>query len=132
AALIWILRRETRKAEADLKAMLPAELESEEGDLDENGKRPGQFGIRDLFVLTTVAAVAFGIVRLPIYSVAKIFALLAVWLCFLFWAKGKPTPRQARSLSYQRRLAVLNAMGSFSALAPYLCFQFQKGSRPLF
>jgi hypothetical protein len=120
----WIMRRELKEYEEDMKLLYPEEPET--ADVDASGKRPGQFSIFDLLVLTTVAAVACGIVRLPMHVVLKMFALTAVWFGLFFWACGKPDARKARSLAYKRRVAVLAAIGSILVLSPYFWLRFME------
>jgi hypothetical protein len=43
---------------------------------------PGQFGLRAIFILTTMAAVAFAIIRLPIPRIGRLMALAMQWLMF--------------------------------------------------
>jgi hypothetical protein len=131
ALLMLIVWRELGQAERDLRAAGPAAAPPVGGNEDAAGKRPGQFGISTLFVLITVAAIACAIVRLPIHPVGIIFSLTAVWICFSIWAMGKPDQRQWASLAYRRRLAVLNAVGSFVVLAPWVLFEFQRAVRPV-
>jgi hypothetical protein len=42
----------------------------------------GQFGLRTLFALTTLAAVSFAIVRLPILPAVRIILLITLWAVF--------------------------------------------------
>ncbi len=95
------------------------------------GKRPGQFGILTLFILMTVAAIACAIVRLPIHPVGKLFSLVALWICFSVWSRGKPDAQQAASLAYRRRVAVLNAIGSIITFAPFVWVSYHLSARPL-
>jgi hypothetical protein len=42
----------------------------------------GQFGLRSLFAITTLAAIAFAIIRLPILPVIRLTLLLTLWAIF--------------------------------------------------
>lgn len=60
-------------------------------------KQPGQFGIFALLVLTTAAALAFAVVRLPVPLILKLCVVLAIAICFYGWAvrnRKYPDPRQ--------------------------------------
>lgn len=118
----WIFWIDARHAKKDLR--LPDPEEPESTDVDPADKRPGQFSVFDLLVLTTVAAVACAIVRLPLNPLLKILALIAVWFGFSRWALGRPDARQARSLAYKRRVAVLSAVSTMLIYSPYLWLHF--------
>jgi hypothetical protein len=89
---------------------------------------PGQFGLSALFVVMTLAAIAFAIIRLHIQSSWKMYLLLALWICFRGWASWNPNPREAASLAYLRRLAVLNAVGSITMVVPFVWLYLQIGT----
>src|SRR5262245_28715260 len=69
-------------------------------------KRPAQFGILALLILTLAAAIGFAIIRLPLPFVAKFLMVQTVAVCFIGWAvrnrtyvdprlpQPKPTTRQ--------------------------------------
>ena|SRR6266481_1816281 len=48
--------------------------------------RPAQFGTLALLTLTTAAAVAFAIIRLPLPFAAKFLMVQTVAVCFFGWA----------------------------------------------
>src|SRR5438128_154813 len=83
---VLALQRKVGQAQERVRAMRAAPADDMEAKDGERRKRAGQFGISDLFVLTTVAAVAFGIVQLPINPFQKMFALIGLWLGFTIWA----------------------------------------------
>jgi hypothetical protein len=125
--IAWVLRHKVKQAEEDLKLLIPEPPETEE--LASVGKRAGQFGIFDLLVLMTFAAVACGIVRLPIHFTLKMLAITAVWFGFYFWALGKPSARKCRSLAFKRRAAILHAVGSILVITPFLWYLYEQSSR---
>lgn len=125
--MAWILRQELKHREEDLKLLYPEPPEAADGD--SAGKRPGQFGIFDLLVLMTFAAVGCAIVRLPIHFTLKMLAIAAVWLGFSLWALGKPDAKKFKSLAYKRRAAILHAVGSTLVMTPVLWSMYEMGSR---
>src|SRR5438309_1720719 len=68
---------------------------------------PKQFGLRDLFALTTVAAIAFAILRLPIGRHWKIMALLIGWGFFVLWVQHTSPPGTTK----RARMAALSQSG---------------------
>ncbi len=125
-AVSWILRNKAKRAEEDLKRLYPEQPEPEE---DGSGKRTWQFGIFDLLVLTTFAAVPCAIVRLPIDLMLKMLAIMPVWIGFSLWALGKPDARKFRSLAFKRRAALLHAVGSILAITPFCWNIYEQSSR---
>jgi hypothetical protein len=79
--------------------------------------QPGQFGIFGLFVITTFAASALAIIRLPLPLVAKICMVQAIAVCFIGWAlrnhkyphpaEVKPRPLLAAISSFAAPLIIL-------------------------
>ena len=56
-----------------------------------------QFNLFSLFVLTTAAALACAIARLPIDPMARVFPIAAIVICYIGWAVRNykyPDPRQ--------------------------------------
>jgi hypothetical protein len=76
--------------------------------------RPGQFALFSLFVLMTVAAIVFGIFRLPIPLFGKIASLSALCTGFLFWKVCNPN-RVNRG-----RLATIDPLGTLLILSIFL------------
>jgi hypothetical protein len=85
--------------------------------------QPGQFGLWALFVLMTLVAVGFAIIRLPFPVMIKLLCLITLWACFQTWITQK------RRLSRRDRInaAVVEFVGSIVIQAPYLWIFFQPG-----
>src|SRR5262245_53933099 len=85
--------------------------------------QPGQFGLLALFVLMTLVAVGFAILRLPWPVMIKLLCLITLWACFQAWITQK------RHLSRRDRInaAVVEFAGSIVMQAPYLWIFFQPG-----
>jgi len=91
----------------------------------------GQFGLFALFVLITLAAIAFAIIRLPVPVYWKFFLLAVLWILFKLWAGKNPDPRPAAARAHRIRLATLDAAGTILSFAPFiwlLCVEL--GPRP--
>lgn len=75
---------------------------------------PRQFGIFWLFALTTLAAVSFAVVRLPIPLSEKILSLLALGMCFRCWRNRNYLHPLQATISYaqRRRIAVSDFVGA--------------------
>jgi hypothetical protein len=116
ATLLRILRRELREAEEDLRAA-GAAVSGPAGGNSVQGKRPGQFGIYSLFVLMTLAAIAFAIIRLPIPAPGKIVALMALWLGFMVWQMRNL--KFAASPTGRFNMAVTNLVGEALVIAMF-------------
>lgn len=126
--VFWILQRELREAEEDLRAAgIDLSVPAIAID-DAKGKRPGQFGISGLFVLMTLAAFAFAIIRLPIPVPGKIFALLALWFGFQFWQLRNF--KLAASSTGRFNMEVTNLVGQAIMIAMYAWSVFGIGRRP--
>jgi hypothetical protein len=123
----WILQRRVKRIEEELKLLYSWPPETE--DDDSAGKRAGQFGIFDLLVLTTFVAVGCAIFRLPIHFILKMLAIAAVWFGFSIWALGKPDVKKFRSLAFERRAAILHAVGSTLVIWPFLWCLHEQSSR---
>jgi hypothetical protein len=79
---------------------------------------PGQFGLRAIFVLTTMAAIGVAVIRLPIPAVVKIFALAALWIGFRVWRMiAVKTPA---SLTNRFNNAVLDIVGEVLVLGMFV------------
>src|SRR5262245_28153906 len=83
--------------------------------------QPGQFGLLAMFVLMTLVAVGFAILRLPWPVMIKLLCLITLWACFQAWITQK------RHLSRRDRInaAVVEFVGSIVMQAPYLWIFFQ-------
>ena len=90
-------------------------------------KLPSQFGLFELFALTTVAAIAFAIFRLPYPLHVKVLLLFVLWCGFqAFVAK---TTRQGPTR--QVRMAVMGGAGSLIQIVPpSLDLFFHRGKLP--
>jgi len=75
---------------------------------------PKQFGLLELFMLTTVAALAFAIFRLPYLLSIKTLLLFLVWMAFQVWVAKTSSQGPTR----QFRMAVMNGVGSLIQLVP--------------
>jgi hypothetical protein len=58
---------------------------------------PGQFGLFAVFMVLTVSAIAFAVMRLPLPWVAKMGPLSALLICFVGWAiRNRKYPNPSR------------------------------------
>jgi hypothetical protein len=70
---------------------------------------PGQFRLRRLFVLTTLAAVAFWIMRWPLSLHSKLFLVFMLWLVFQMWQLTRLKPTSSPVERVNRQLPIANA-----------------------
>jgi hypothetical protein len=88
-------------------------------------KKPGQFGVFELFVLTTLAAVIFAVIALPMPMYEKILPIVAVGLCFACWRnRNYLHPLQATNLHPDRRRVALRDFVRSTLIWPPLCIWF--------
>jgi hypothetical protein len=94
-------------------------------------KQSGQFGIFDLFVLMTAAALAFAIVRLPLPAIGKFIAVLMIAICFYGWAvrnRKYPDPRVPlpQLAVRRRRLGIVMNLIIWSMLSMHLVRSYMR------
>jgi len=89
---------------------------------------PKQFGLLELFMLTTVAAIAFAIFRLPYSLSIKVLLLFILWTGFQVWV----AKTSGRGPTRQVRMAVMSGVGMAIQLTP-LCADLilNRGKFPL-
>ena len=59
--------------------------------------RPFQFGLLGLFVAVTIAAITFGIARLPVSWIFKLGVLWAFLICVIGYALRNHNPKGPRA-----------------------------------
>jgi hypothetical protein len=92
---------------------------------------PRQFRISSLFILTTVAALSFAVIRLPVPLPEKGVALLAQWMCLWCWLNRNYLHPLQGTISYaaRRKMAVSSFVGSVLWLPVLIWFYISRGYR---
>jgi hypothetical protein len=93
---------------------------------------PGQFGIATLLVLTAVAAIVFGVIRLPSALPEKLYAILALFLCLACWRRRNYLHPIQATIPYatRRNIAISDFFGTIFPWPPMLIvFYFWMGYR---
>src|SRR3954447_13777967 len=89
---------------------------------------PSQFGLFELFALTTVAALAFAIFRLPIDRSIRTLLLMALWVAFQIFVANTTSQGPTR----QVRMAVMGGAASLIQIVPpCLDLFFHRGKLPV-
>ena len=89
---------------------------------------PGQFRLRDLFVLTTLAAVAAWIMSWPLSLHSKVFFVFMLWCAFRMWQLVRL--RFLASPTRRVNVAVTEIVGQLIMFAVFTILTFTP-SRPL-